>query len=92
MRHNYAIAERGLHGWFRTFPGAPGYSFAGKAEQIVPQGQDWLATAAMGDGDLPRLIEDGARPPADLSGFEPPVMVVVIPRPRRKRGKPPDDD
>jgi hypothetical protein len=28
---------------------------------------------------LPRSIEDGAKPPADLSGFEPPTIVVVIP-------------
>ena len=79
MRHYYAIAEHGREGgWFLTFGGA-GYSFAEHAEQIVRQGHDWLATAAMGGDDLPRSIEDGAKPPADLSGFESPVMVVVIP-------------
>ena len=80
MRHYYAVAERGREGgWFLTFPGGAGYSFAEEAEQIVQQGQDWLATTATGDGDLPRSIEDGARPPTDLSDFESPVMVVVIP-------------
>ena len=79
MRHFYAIAERGREGgWFLTFPGGTGYSFAESAEQIVPQGQDWLASAADG-AQLPRSIEDGAQPPADLSEFEQPAMVVVIP-------------
>jgi hypothetical protein len=45
--HYYAIAERGPDGgWFLTFPGAAGYSFAEDAEQIVAQAQDWLETAA----------------------------------------------
>ena len=80
MQHYYAIAERGREGgWFLTFPGGTGYSFAESAEQIVGQAQDWLATAATGGGDLPHSIEAGARPPPDLSDFEPPVMVVVIP-------------
>jgi predicted RNase H-like HicB family nuclease len=80
VQHYYAIAERGRDGgWFMTFPGGAGYSFAETAEQIVEQAQDWLATAAMGGGDLPRSIENGAKPPSDLSGFESPVMVVVIP-------------
>jgi hypothetical protein len=80
MVHFYAIAERSPEGgWFLTFPGGTGYSFAENAEQIVPQAQDWLASAAMGDGQLPRSIEDGATPPADLSDFEQPAMVVVIP-------------
>jgi hypothetical protein len=78
--HYYAIAERGPEGgWFLTFPGAAGYSFAEHAEQIVAQAQDWLETAAMDGGQLPRSIEDGATPPADLSEFERPTMVVVIP-------------
>ena len=80
MAHYYAVAERGRDGgWFLTFPGGAGYSFAETAEAIVAQGQDWLATAAMDGGELPRTIENGARPPADLSDFEPPVILVVIP-------------
>jgi hypothetical protein len=79
MAHFYAIAERGREGgWFLTFPGAPGYSFAESAEQIVAQGQDWLASAA-DSGQLPRSIEDGAQPPADLSDFERQTMIVVVP-------------
>lgn len=79
MRY-YAVAESGPDGgWFLTFPGAAGYSFAGTAEEIVSQAQDWLeTTATQGDG-LPPSIEDGAAPPDDLSGFRSPVMVVVIP-------------
>jgi hypothetical protein len=33
----------------------------------------------MHGGRLPPSIEDGATPPADLSEFQPPAMVVVIP-------------
>jgi hypothetical protein len=48
--------------------------------RIVAQAQDALASVVMyPGGDLPRSIDAGARPPADLSEFEPPVMVVVIP-------------
>jgi hypothetical protein len=79
MLHYYAIAERGPEGgWFLTFPPAAGYSFAESAEQIVEQAQDWLETAAMDGGALPRSIEDGARPPEALSR-EQPTIVVVIP-------------
>ena len=78
--HYYAIAERGSGGgWFLTFPGGAGYSFAESAEQIVAQGQDWLETAAMDGGQLPRSIEEGATPPTDLSEFSHPTMIVVIP-------------
>jgi hypothetical protein len=56
-----------------------GYSFAEHAEQIVAQGQDWLATAALDSGELPSSIEDGATLPTDLSEFEQPTFVVVIP-------------
>jgi hypothetical protein len=76
--HYYAIAERGSDGWYLTFPGSAGYSFAAQAEEIVAQARDWLATVAAED-ELPRSIEDGATPPADLSGFTPETMIVVIP-------------
>jgi hypothetical protein len=78
--HYYAIAERSAEGgWFLTFPGAAGYSFADSAEQIVSEAQDWLATVAMGGDQLPQSIEDGATPPSDLSDFQQPTMIVVIP-------------
>jgi hypothetical protein len=80
FRHYYAIAEGGREGgWFLTFPGGAGYSFAESAEQIVPQARDWLESAGMHGGSPPRSIEEGAPLPTDLSEFEQPVMVVVIP-------------
>jgi hypothetical protein len=78
--HYYAIAERGQDGgWFLTFPGGggAGFTFAGSAEEIVPQGQDWLETVANHGGQLPLSIEGGAKPPADLSDFEQPLVVVI---------------
>jgi hypothetical protein len=45
----------------------------------VAQAQDALASVAMHGGRLPRAIEDGAKPPPDLSEFEQPALVVVIP-------------
>ena len=61
-------------------PGRDGIvSAADGAGQIVFQAQDALASAAMYGGRLPPAIEDGAKPPADLSEFERPTMVVVIP-------------
>ena len=54
-------------------------SLADGAGQIVFQAQDALASAAMYGGRLPPAIEDGAKPPADLSEFEQPAIVMVIP-------------
>ena len=79
-QHYYAIAERSSDGgWFLTFPGGAGYSYAESAEKIVSQAQDWMESVLIGDGQLPRSIEDGAMPPADLSEFEDPTIVVVVP-------------
>jgi hypothetical protein len=75
--HYYAIAEAGDRGWFLSFPGAPGYSFAERADQIVTQAQDWLASAALEGGQLPRSVEEGAQPPADLDAFNQPMIVVI---------------
>jgi len=78
MQHYYAIAERAPDGgWFLVFPGSSGYSFASTPEDIVPQAQDWLASAGMYGGTLPRSVEDGAQPPADLSGYDRPLVVVI---------------
>ena len=81
LAHYSAIAERGDgRTWWITFPGRDGIvSAADGAGQIVFQAQDALASAAMYGGRLPPAIEDGAEPPADLSEFERPTMVVVIP-------------
>lgn len=79
-RHYWAIAEPGSEGGlFLTFPGGAGYSFAEDDRQILAQAQDWLASAAMDDGELPPAIEDGAPRPTDLSGFPPGAFVMVIP-------------
>ncbi len=45
----------------------------------MAQAQDALASGVMYGGRLPPAIEDGAKPPTDLSDFEAPTMVVVIP-------------
>ena len=81
MPHYYAVAEAGEGGsWWISFPGRDGIvSAAADAAQIVPQAQDALESAAMHGGRLPRSIEDGATPPAELSEFRAPAMVVVIP-------------
>ena len=81
MLHFYAVAERGEDKtWWISFPGRDGItSAADDAGEIIAQAQDALASATMDSGLLPRSIEDGAKPPTDLTDFEPPVMVVVIP-------------
>jgi len=80
MRHYYAIAERGNGPtWWISFPGASIYSAADDAGEIVAQATDALDTAVDAGMTLPRSIEDGAKPPADLSGFEQPAIVIVIP-------------
>lgn len=81
MQHYYAIAEAGDgETWWISFPGRDGIvSAADSARQIVPQAQDALASAAMYGGRLPPAIEDGATLPPDLSEFDKPAMVVVVP-------------
>lgn len=83
MVHYYAIAERGDDStWWISFPDRPGIiSAADDAEEIVAQAQDALRSVLMyPPGDhLPRSIEEGATPPTELSDFEPPFLVVVIP-------------
>jgi predicted RNase H-like HicB family nuclease len=81
MPHYYAIAEADDHGgWWITFPDRDGIvSAADDARKIVTQARDALESVSMHGGRLPIAIEDGARPPADLSQFAQPAMVVVIP-------------
>jgi hypothetical protein len=48
------------------------------ARDIVPQAQDTLALMLRHlAADPPRSIEDGARPPADLSDYDDPLVVVI---------------
>jgi predicted RNase H-like HicB family nuclease len=81
MAHYYAIAERGADNtWWISFPDRDGItSAADDAGQIVAQAQDALVSVMMHGGRLPLSIEEGASPPANLSEFEQPAMVVVIP-------------
>ena len=58
--HHYTTAERGPEGgWFLTFPGRAGYSFAETAEQIVAQAQDWLESALMYPARRAATLEGG---------------------------------
>ena len=81
MNNFYAVAELGDDGvWWISFPGRDGITTAADtAIEITAQAQDALASVAMHGGRLPQAIEDGAVPPADLSGYRSPAIVVVIP-------------
>ena len=81
MPHYYAVAEAADDGsWWISFPGRDGIvSAAEDARQIVATAREALESAAMHGGRLPPSIEDGASPPASLSEFSTPSMVVVIP-------------
>jgi len=83
MAHYYAIAERGAGTtWWISFPDRPGItSGADDATDIVTQAQDALASVLKypPGNELPLSIEGGAKPPTDLSDFEQPTIVVVIP-------------
>ena len=82
MAHHYAIAERGSGStWWITFPDRLGVlSAADDPGEIVAQARDALASVLVyPPGDLPLSIEGRARPPTDLSEFEQPALVVVIP-------------
>jgi len=43
----------------------------------VTQARDALESAEMHGGRLPPAIEDGAMPPADLSAYDNPLVVVI---------------
>jgi predicted RNase H-like HicB family nuclease len=81
MRHYFVIAGRGDgHTWWLSFPDLPGlYAAADDPGDIRAQVRDALDTAVDAGMGLPRSIEDGAMPPADLSEFEDPTIVVVVP-------------
>jgi len=80
MQHYYAIAEPIGTGGFRIcFPNRPGVTSAAMtARDIVTQAQKALALLLRHpSADLPRSIEDGARPPADLNNYDDPLVVVI---------------
>jgi hypothetical protein len=80
VQHYYAIAEPASTGGFRIrFPERPGITCAaGSARDIVPQAQDALALMLRyPSADLPHSIEDGARPPVELSDYENRLVVVI---------------
>jgi len=82
MQHYYAVAEPDdAGGFWISFPGRDGItSAASSATEIVSQARDALESVLMyPPADLPRSIEDGAMPPADLSDYDPQAIVVVIP-------------
>ena len=82
MQHYYAVAEPDEAGGFWiSFPGRDGIASAAlSAVAIVGQARDALESVLMHPpADLPLSIEDGAKPPADLSNYDPQAIVVVIP-------------
>ena len=82
MQHYYAVAEPDdAGGFWISFPGRDGItSAASSATEIVSQARVALESVLMyPPADLPRSIEDGAMPPADLSDYDPQAIVVVIP-------------
>jgi hypothetical protein len=82
MQHYYAVAEPDdAGGFWITFPGRDGIaSAATSAIGIVGQARDALESVLMyPPADLPLSIEDGAKPPTDLSDYDPLSIVVVIP-------------
>jgi hypothetical protein len=78
---NYAVVEPAGAGGFRIrFPDQPGIISAAMAVQdIVAQARNTLASMLRHSAaDLPRSIEEGAEPPANLNGCAA-FLVVVLP-------------
>ena len=79
MRHYFAVLEtaasEALH---ISFPGLDGVgSFAERPTDIVQQAFDALESALMAGRDLPTSIEEGARVPVNLVGYDSPLVVVI---------------
>jgi hypothetical protein len=55
------------------------FSSAENPGDIVREAQDALGTALDAGLALPRSVEEGALPPADLSDFEQPAFVMLVP-------------
>jgi predicted RNase H-like HicB family nuclease len=80
VQHYYAVLEPAGTGGFRIrFPDRPSITSAAMSvRDIVAQAQHALALMLRHPAaDLPRSIEGGARPPADLSDYEDPLVVVI---------------
>ena len=80
MQHYYAVAEPDdAGGFWISFPDRAGITSAAmSAGEIVSQARDALESVLMDPpGDLPLSIEDGARPPVDLTGYDSPLVVVI---------------
>ena len=79
MRHYFAVLEtaasEALH---ISFPGLDGVgSFAERHTDIVQQASDALESALMVGRGLPLSIEEGARVPLNLAGYDNPLVVVI---------------
>jgi len=79
MQHYFAVLEPAASGALHiTFPGLDGVgSFAERPTDIVQQASDALESALMAGRDLPTSIEEGARVPVNLVGYDSPLVVVI---------------
>jgi predicted RNase H-like HicB family nuclease len=79
MHYNVVVQPAGTGGFRICFPNRPGVTLVAiTARDIVTQAQKALALMLRHPAaDLPRSIEDGARPPADLSDYDNPLVVVI---------------
>jgi predicted RNase H-like HicB family nuclease len=80
IQHYYAVVEPADTGGFRIrFPDRPDITSAAvTARDIVTQAQDALALMLMyPPANLPRSIEEGGKPPTNLSDYADPLVVVI---------------
>ena len=79
MQHYFAVLEPAASGALHiTFPGLEGVgSFAERHTDIVQQASDALESALMVGRGLPLSIEEGARVPLNLAGYDNPLVVVI---------------
>ena len=79
MQHYFAVLEPAASGALHiTFPGLDGVgSFAERHTDIVQQASDALESALMVGRGLPLSIEEGARVPLNLAGYDNPLVVVI---------------
>jgi len=80
IQHYYVVATPdGKGGFWIRFPDRHGIASAAMgAREIVTQAQDTLASMLKDlSVDLPHSIEEGAKPPANLSDYDDPLVVVI---------------